>query len=369
MKVLVTGADGFVGKNLCLFLSKKSEVEIFRFTKSTSLTELESFLEHSDFIVHLAGVNRPKNDQEFVEGNENLTNQIISILRKLDKKTPILFSSSIQANLQNPYGISKKSAEKSLLQYNAETGASVYIYQLPNLFGKFSKPNYNSVVATFAYNLIHGIPLEIHDPTRVLHLNYIDDVVSSFFDKIVNQPGIIFQEVRPVYTITVGELQKILTEFNDTRKLLRVGSVGDGLGRALYSTYISFLDIKDCHYPITQNADPRGRFVEMLKTPTSGQFSYFTAPPGATRGRHYHHTKTEKFLIIQGTAKFRFQHTITNEYHELVVSGNQPTIVDTIPGWTHDISNIGSDELIVMLWANEIFDQKNPDTFSAEIST
>ncbi|TGK78436.1 SDR family oxidoreductase [Leptospira noumeaensis] len=368
MKILITGADGFVASNLQIHISQNKNHEVLLHNKRTTESELFQFLETADFIFHLAGVNRPLSEKEFYIGNADLTKQIVTHLESLNKKTPIVFSSSIQALLTNPYGISKKQGEDSIFEYSKKTGAPVYIYRLPNLFGKFSKPNYNSVVATFCYNVSRSLPIVVNDADKELNLCYIDDLVTSFLETLDGKLSTGFVDVTPVYTISLAELASLISSFRDNREKLLIENVGQGFTRALYSTYISFLPITSCSYSIPKYEDPRGSFVEMLKTKESGQFSFFSALPGVTRGRHYHHTKTEKFLIIRGKAQFRFQHLVTKEYYELVVTDENPTIVDTIPGWTHDITNIGENELIVMLWANEVFNRELPDTIAAEIT-
>jgi len=369
VNILITGSDGFIGKNLKLYFLEKKDVNLFLANRKTSQIELKHFILSADHIIHLAGVNRPVLESEFLEGNANTTKEIVDILVEHKKTTPIYYSSSIQAELDNPYGKSKFEAEKSLSYYNSKTGAPVIIYRFTNVFGKFAKPNYNSVVATFCFNIARSIPIEIHHPEKILKILFIDDICKDieFALKLPNEGKLEFRKVEPIYEITIGELADTLNNFKNIRNSLLIPPVGQSLMRALYSTYISYLPIEDCEYEINQYQDPRGRFVEMLKTESSGQFSYFVAPAGVTRGRHYHNTKTEKFLIIQGKALFRFQNRLTNEYYEIRVEGSSPKIVDTIPGWTHDITNIGEEELIVMLWANEVFNRDEPDTFYAEI--
>ncbi|TGL37117.1 UDP-2-acetamido-2,6-beta-L-arabino-hexul-4-ose reductase [Leptospira perdikensis] len=370
MKVLITGSEGFIGKNLHLFLAEKKELQLFLSSRNTSEVELDSYLREAEVIFHLAGVNRPKAEKEFEEGNTNSTKQIVEKLTSINKNTTIIYASSAQAGIDNPYGRSKKQAEEILCEYQKKTNARVLIYRFPNVFGKFAKPNYNSVVATFCHNISRALPIEIHDPSKVLNLVFIDDILSEFYQRLVHstESRELYPSISPEYTTTLQELADTLYRFEKVRTSLHISSVGTNFQRALYSTFISYMPINECQYNIPSYEDPRGRFVEMLKTESSGQFSYFTAPPGITRGRHYHHTKTEKFLIIQGKALFRFQHLVTKEYYEVKVEGEKPMIVDTIPGWTHDITNIGDNELIVMLWANEVFNRDLPDTFVAEIT-
>ncbi|MCW1388578.1 NAD-dependent epimerase/dehydratase family protein, partial [Acinetobacter baumannii] len=275
---------------------------------------------------------------------------------------------SIQVERDNPYGKSKLGGEQALVALNQAQGNPVYICRLANVFGKWSRPNYNSAVATFCYNVANDLPLQIHDGNAVIRLVYVDDVVETFWNIINGQQVEQIFQVEPEYQITVGDLAKVLNGFKESRDTLITDRVGTGLTRALYSTYLSFFKPEQFDYSVPKYGDARGVFVEMLKTPDAGQFSYFTAHPGITRGGHYHHTKTEKFLVIKGKALFKFKHVVTGEFYELETQGNEPRIVETVPGWTHDITNIGDDEMIVMLWANEIFDRNKPDTYTMPIT-
>lgn len=369
MKILVTGANGFVAKNLIQFLSEKDDVEILKLYRNSTEQELEQFVLDAEWIVHLAGVNRPENDAEFIEGNVSLTEKICEILRSHQKKTPIILSSSIQAEKDNVYGQSKLGGEQALIKLNQENANPVYISRMVNIFGKWSKPNYNSAVATFCYNIANDLPIQINDPDALIRLVYVDDVVETIWD-ILNQKYTANApfEIQPEYQITVGQLAETIRGFKASRDTLITDRVGTGLTRALYSTYLSFFSPQQFDYTVTKYGDNRGVFVEMLKTPDAGQFSYFTAHPGITRGGHYHHTKTEKFLVIKGKALFKFKHVITGEFYQLETSGEEPRIVETVPGWTHDITNIGDDEMVVMLWANEIFDRSKPDTYAMPLS-
>jgi UDP-2-acetamido-2,6-beta-L-arabino-hexul-4-ose reductase len=280
----------------------------------------------------------------------------------------VLYTSSIQAAADNPYGLSKLAAEEALMSLENDTGSPVYLYRLPNVFGKWSRPNYNSAVATFCYNIANDLPVQINEPASVINLVYIDDVIQDFFKVLQEQPaGVVRPEVSPAYKITVGELADQIRVFKTGRESMVTEPVGVGFTRALYSTYLSFLRPEQFTYPLIAHADARGRFVEMLKTKDSGQFSFFTAHPGITRGGHYHHTKNEKFLVIQGKARFGFRHVVTGETYELFTEGEKPEVVETVPGWSHDITNIGDNEMIVMLWANEIFDRQHPDTIAYKV--
>lgn len=368
MKVLVTGANGFVGKNLAVHLGERAGIEILRFVRGDSLAELARQVAQADCIFHLAGVNRPKVETEFEEGNADLTRALCAAVAASGRKVPVVYASSIQAAQANAYGSSKRAAEEALRAMSAATGSPVYIFRLPNVFGKWCRPNYNSAVATFCHNIAHDLPIQVNDPAAPLRLVYVDDVVAAFL-AILDQapaPGE-FAEVQPVYQTTVGELAAQLKAFRDSRASLVTEAVGSGLTRALYSTYITYFEPEQFAYPLVKHEDPRGVFVEVLKTRDAGQFSYFTAHPGVTRGGHYHHTKTEKFLVIKGAARFGFRHIDSGALHEYCTSADKPEVVETIPGWTHDITNIGDDEMIVMLWANEIFDRQHPDTVASKV--
>ena len=375
MKVLITGANGFVGKNLQLHLSERSDVQISCFTREHNLSDLSSLVLDADLVFHLAGVNRPQDPAEFKQGNADLTASLCKALQDAGKDIPVIYSSSIQAAAENPYGDSKRAAEDELLNHAEKNGSSVFIYRLPNVFGKWARPNYNSAVATFCHNISQGLPIQVNDPTAKINLVYIDDVIASFLQVMDGQligTDLVkggFVDIEQQYHISVGELADQLQSFKDSRDTLITENVGSGLVRALYSTYVSYLEPEQFSYQVPKYGDERGVFVEMLKTKDAGQFSFFTAHPGITRGGHYHHSKTEKFLVIKGKACFRFRHMFTGEFYELHTSGNQPEIVETVTGWTHDITNVGVDEMVVMLWANEIFDRENPDTYAKPVCT
>jgi UDP-2-acetamido-2,6-beta-L-arabino-hexul-4-ose reductase len=367
MRVLVTGANGFIGKNLIVHLNEQ-DIEVVPFTHDMAQHDLAAALEGVDFVFHLAGVNRPKDTAEFAEGNTGLTEQLCELIRACGRSIPVLYTSSIQAETDNPYGVSKLAAEEALVTLEKDTGSPVYLYRLPNVFGKWSRPNYNSAVATFCNNIANDLPIQINDPSALVRLVYVDDVINDFLRLLNERPaGVMRPEVSPVYTITVGDLAEQIRVFKGGRESMVTEAVGTGLTRALYATYLSFLRPKQFSYSLTAHADKRGRFVEMLKTKDSGQFSFFTAHPGITRGGHYHHTKNEKFLVIQGKARFGFRHIVTGETYELFTDGEKPEVVETVPGWSHDITNVGSNEMIVMLWANEIFDRQHPDTVTYKV--
>jgi len=370
MRVLVTGANGFIGKNLQMHLGERGDVEIVLFTREHTESDFPDLLKGVDWVFHLAGINRPEDPTEFVIGNAGLTEALCEAVKKTGRKIPVVYTSSIQVEKDNDYGTSKRAAENALLELSQATGCPVYIYRLPNVFGKWARPNYNSAVATFCYNVARDLPVQINNLDAVIQLVYIDDVIASFLGLLDGvEESTPFAEVEPVYQITVGELAAQLQRFKATRDNLITENVGTGLTRALYSTYVSYLPPESFTYTVPQHGDERGVFVEMLKTPDAGQFSFFTAHPGITRGGHYHHSKTEKFLVIKGEACFRFRHMLTGEFYELRTSGEKPEIVETVPGWTHDITNEGDSELVCMLWANEIFDRERPDTFACPVGT
>ena len=368
MRVLVTGANGFVGKNLIVHLREKG-IEPTPYTSEMKLCDLETALNNVDFVFHLAGVNRPKDATEFSAINKGLTEQLCNLIRASGRPIPVLYTSSSQININNPYGVSKLAAEDALVALEKDTNSPVYLYRLRNVFGKWSKPNYNSVVATFCHNIANDLPIQINNTTALIHLVYIDDVVKDFLHLLEEQPtGVMWPEVSPEYTITVGELADQIKLFKASRESIIIEAVGSGLTRALYATYLSFLRPEQFSYALTAHADSRGRFVEMLKTKDSGQFSFFTAHSGITRGGHYHHSKNEKFLVVQGKVRFSFRHLVTGETYELLTDGEKPEVVETVPGWSHDITNIGDNEMIVLLWANEIFDRQHPDTIPHKVS-
>ena len=365
MNILVTGANGFVGRNLCVHLKEAGYLDIVTITRADNAESIEDKVKKADFIYHLAGINRPEDDSEFKKGNTDLTKKIVEILITNDRTCPIVLTSSIQAELNNPYGVSKAGAESAIAAYRKKTGSVAYIYRLPNVFGKWCKPNYNSAVATFCYNTINDLPITVHNATAPLNLVYIDDVCHTFVSLLSDTPsrGTVFCKIEPVYKTTVGTVVNLLSDFKQSRTSLITNKVGSGFLRALYSTYLSYFKPEQFTYDVPSYTDDRGSFSEMLKTTDSGQFSFFTAHPGITRGGHYHHTKNEKFLVLKGKARFKFKHIVTGEEYQINTSETLRTVVETVPGWSHDITNIGSEELIVMLWANEIFDRDKPDTF------
>jgi len=367
MKIVITGGNGFIGKNLAVRLREigSSPIIVDRQADGVLLAEA---LVHADAVVHLAGVNRPKHEREFATGNAGFTETLCEALKRAGRPLPVLFASSARVADDTPYGRSKAEAEKTLLDYAREANARVAIFRLPNVFGKWCRPDYNSAVATFCNNIATGLPITINDPSSPLSLAYVDDVVDAFIGLLKTQDWPTGRrEVAPVYTTSVGAVADMLNGFKAKSVANTVDIVGTGLQRALYATYVTYLPRSAFSYPLKKHEDPRGSFSEFVKTETSGQVSVFTAHPGVTRGGHYHHTKTEKFLIIQGHALFRFRHILTDEVHEIATSGDVPTVVETIPGWSHSVENVGDDLLICCLWANELFDPARPDTITAKV--
>ena len=369
MRIVVTGADGFIGQNLLVRLRELGHTNVICVTRATTPGQFQEWVAGADFVYHLAGVNRPKTPGEFAAGNTGVTEHLCAALVMANRRVPVVYASSTQAELDNPYGRSKRAAEDALLRYRSEHGAPVHLFRLTNVFGKWCRPDYNSAVATFCHNIARGLPIAVNDPNAVLRLVYVDDVIEAFAGLLCTPAAAGgFCEAGPTFATTVGEVVAMLREFAQSRSTLVTPRVGAGFVRALYSTYISYLPPELFAYGVPRHGDPRGVFVEMLKTPDCGQFSFFTAHPGITRGEHYHHSKTEKFLVIKGTAHFGFRHIVTGETYEIAVRGDESRVVETVPGWTHNITNIGEDEMIVMLWANEIFDRARPDTVALKVN-
>ena len=365
--VLVTGSNGFIGKNLIVRLNEL-DIQVATYTRENSTQDLEGLIKDADCVVHLAGENRPKDEKDFDIVNTGLTASICDAVRSSGKSTPIIFASSTHADLDNAYGKSKLEAEVAVKALEIDTGCHVHMYRLPGVFGKWCKPNYNSVVATFCYNISHDLPIQVNNPDFELSLVYIDDVVEEFVKVVQGErDGTKVSIVQPEYKIKLSDLSTKIQNFKESRDSLITEEVGSGFIRKLHSTYLSYLSPEQFTYSIPLYGDERGMFVEILKTKNSGQFSFFTAKPGVTRGGHYHHSKTEKFLIVQGEAKFGFRHIVTDETHEIITTSKELKIVETAPGWAHDITNIGTEEMIVILWSNEIFDFDNPDTIAQKV--
>ncbi len=364
MNILITGSKGFIGSNLKLFLIERGHT-VLEYYKGSSLDSLSSNIENADQIVHLAGVNRSISDEDFIESNIELSKKLLELVLKNKRKIPIIFSSTIHSGRKDIYGQTKKVANNLFEKFASENQSPLTILNLPNVFGKWCRPNYNSVIATFCHKIARNEEIEIHDAKAEIKCVYIDDVLNLIYETILAPPeGFLSKEIK-TYEIEVGKLAKILYGFYELRDSHEICSL-TGLNKYLYSTYLSNIPTSDFSYSLNKNTDERGFFSEILRTEESGQFSVFTALPGITRGGHYHHTKTEKFLVIKGKALFNFKNMNTEETYQLEVDDRNLLIVDTVPGWAHDIKNIGESELVVFLWANEKFDDKRPDTYVAE---
>lgn len=364
MKILVTGAKGFIAKNLIVELHNRGYQDIFLCDSDTEKEQLDEYLNECDVIVHLAGVNRPENEEEFYSVNEGFTEYITDYLVRNNRSPYIIFSSSIQAELDNAYGVSKQNAENVLIKYKTDANAEISIFRFPNVFGKWCRPNYNSVVATFCHNVANGKDICIHDENARVQLVYIDDVVDTIITQIETKAQKdIFVSVSPIYNVTVGQLADLIYSFRDSRMNLQIPNVSDEFEKKLYSTYLSYLDINDFSYKLKMNEDVRGSFTEFIHTEAGGQVSVNIAKPGITKGNHWHHTKVEKFLVVKGQALIQFRHMITNEKVEYKVSGDVMEVVDIPVGYTHNIKNIGEEDLVTVMWANECFNPDKPDTF------
>jgi len=371
MKILVTGAKGFVGKNLIVELRNQGFEDLMEFDVDTDPNQLDKYARECDFVFHLAGVNRPENTADFMTGNFGFTSQLLDALKKHHSKAPVLITSSIQAAQNNPYGESKKAGEDLLFDYSKETGSKVYVYRLPNVFGKWCRPNYNSAVATFCNNIAHNLPIQVNDPNVILNLVYVDDVINSFIAKLkVESPLDLsnrFEEVSPVYTKPLGEIVSLLNQFKDSRLTLQLPDMGDAFVKKLYSTYLSYLPESDFSYPLKMNVDQRGSFTEFLKTSERGQVSVNISKPHITKGNHWHHTKNEKFLVVSGKGVIRFRKIDSEDIIEYLVSGEKLEVVDIPVGYTHNIENLGDTDMITIMWVNEVFDKEKPDTYFLEV--
>lgn len=364
MKILVTGAHGFVGKNLVCELKNRGYSEVFEYDIDSDPALLETACRECEFVFHLAGVNRPKDETEFMQGNFGFTSVLLDTLKKNQNHAGILISSSIQAALDNPYGKSKKAGEDLLRSYGQDWDAPVFVYRLPNVFGKWCRPNYNSVVATFCNNIAHDLPIQINDPSVELHLVYIDDVVEEFIGAMEgnahSEDGICF--VPTVHTICLGALAETIQSFRASRTERSVPDQGDPLTKKLYATYLSYLPEEQFSYPLEMHCDNRGSFTEFLRTPDRGQVSVNISRPGIVKGNHWHHTKNEKFLVVSGRGVIRFRKPNDDKVIEYFVSGEKLEVVDIPTGYTHNIENLGDADMVTIMWCNECFDPARPDT-------
>ena len=370
MKILVTGAVGFVGRNLIVELKNRGYTDIFACDIETTPEELDQWTRECEFVYHLAGVNRPPSEDEFMAGNFGFTSTLLKNLHKHGNKSPILLTSSIQAERDNPYGISKKAGEDLLLRYGQEQGVRVLVYRLPGLFGKWCRPNYNSVVATFCHNIARDLPIQINDPNADLRLCYIDDVVSEFIAGLQEketQQNDGFCRVQTEHELKLGELAEKLRAFRENRKTLIMPSLIDDLDRALYATLLSYLPQDQFGYVLDMKHDNRGWLAEFIKSDSFGQIFISKTKPGITRGNHWHHTKVEKFLVIQGEGVINFRKIDGTEILEYPVSGDKLEVVDIPVGYTHSITNTGHIDMITLFWVDELFNQDKPDTYYLEV--
>ena len=388
MNILVTGANGFVGKNLTARLETLRDGrdrtrpslqigEIYRCTREMSPETLADCCKKTDLVVHLAGVNRPKDPEEFAAGNTDFTRTLLETLRKSGNRCPVLLASSIQASLTgrfagSPYGQSKKAAEELLLAYSQETGADGLIYRLPNLFGKWCRPNYNSVVATFCHNISRELPITVSDPAVELELVYIDDLIDEILDAMEGRPHRsegAYCRVPVSHRVTLGEIVRLLHSFHDQPRTLLLPEIPEGsFEKKLYSTYLSYLPPEKIAFPLKMNVDERGSFTELLKTASCGQVSVNISKPGITKGQHWHNSKWEFFMVVAGHGLIQERRIGSDEKIEFEVSGDQIQAVHMLPGYTHNIINLSETEnLVTVMWANELFDPSRPDTYFEEV--
>lgn len=369
MKILVTGSKGFIGKNLIAELRNQNYNDIFEYSRESNESLLDEYCKEADFVFHLAGVNRPKDQSEFMDGNYGFTSTLLEMLKKHQNTCPIMISSSIQAELDNPYGISKKAGEDLLFEYSKETGAKVLVYRYPNVFGKWCRPNYNSAVATFCHNIAHGLPITVNDPNVVLNLVYIDDVMEELINALRGSENAVgeFCEVPVIHTITLGEIVDLIYSFKKSREERSIPNMSNAFTKKLYSTYLSYLPENQFSYGLKMNVDQRGSFTEFIKTPDRGQVSVNISKPGITKGNHWHHTKNEKFLVVSGKGVIRFRKIDSDEIIEYFVSGEKLEVVDIPTGYTHNIENLGDTDMVTIMWANEYFNPEKPDTYFLEV--
>lgn len=378
MNILVTGANGFVGRNLVSQLENIAsgkarnyaiageELHVLCYDVDSDPAALEEYCRRADFVFNLAGVNRPEDPSEFMKGNFGFASVLLDTLKKCGNSCPVMISSSTQAALDNPYGESKRAGEELLFEYGRETGAKVLVYRFPNVFGKWCRPNYNSAVATFCHNIAHGLPIRVNDPSVVMHLVYIDDVVDELIGALSgdeHRAGA-FCEVPVVHEITLGGIVDLLYSFRDMQQDLEVPDLGDAFTKKLYSTYLSYLPKEKFCYPLKMNVDNRGSFTEIIRTPDRGQFSVNISKPGITKGEHWHHTKNEKFVVVSGHGLVQLRKIGTDEVINFEVSGEKMEVVEMIPGYTHNIINLSdTEDLVTFMWANEAFNPERPDTY------
>lgn len=371
MKILVTGANGFVGKNLIATLKHAiKEVEVYAYDIDNTIDDLKAYTKDCDVVVHLAGVNRPQNPEEFFEGNKGFSETLCCLLREHNNKASIIVSSSIQALRDNDYGKSKKEGEDILFEHAKINDSKVYIYRLVNLFGKWCKPNYNSVIATWCYNINNDIPVQVNDPNVELELNYIDDVVVEFINAINGKANQVdeFCVVEPIHKATLKQIKDLLESFKESRNNLYIPDMSNPLVSKLYSTYLNYIPSDEFSYSLKMNVDNRGSFTEILKTVANGQVSVNISKPGITKGNHWHHSKNEKFLVVSGKGLIQFRDIFSKEVIDYYVSSDDLKVVDIPTGYTHNIINLGEQDMVTIMWANETFNPDKPDTYFEEVN-
>jgi len=369
MKILVTGSKGFIGKNLIVSLKEKGYTNILEYDKDSEKEMLENYCIESDIIYHLAGSNRPKEISDFSDTNIGLTEEIINYLEKHNRNCPIVFASSIQAEKENPYGMSKKEAENVLFEYGTRTNTKIMIYRFPNVFGKWCRPNYNSVIATFCYNIARGLPISINEPAKVMELVYIDDLVNELLLCLTGEQHEKdkYCFVPITYSITLKNIADNIENFRKIRTTKDIPDLSSSIISKLYSTYISYIPQNEFSYELDMHIDTRGSFTEFLKTLDKGQISVNISKPGIIKGNHWHHSKTEKFLVVYGQGIIRLRQIDSKETIQYLVNGEKLTVVDIPPGYTHNIENLGNSDMVTIMWVNEVFDPKHPDTFYLEV--
>ncbi len=370
MKILVTGANGFIGKNLVCELKNRGFDDLYLFDKESSLEQLDQYTSNCDFVFHLAGINRPLKEEEFIEGNVDLLSTLLVMLSKHNNKCPIMISSSIQALLDNPYGKSKKMGEDLLVNYSLKNNVKVYIYRFANVYGKWSRPNYNSAIATFCYNISRDLPITVHNRDTVMRLNYIDDVVKELIDLLNDEhenSDVIYCKIENEIETTLGHIVDLIYSFKESRTNLYVVDMKSYLEKTLYSTYLSFLPEDKFSVALNEHKDNRGSFTEIIKSDDKGQFSVNIIKPGIVKGNHYHHTKNEKFLVVSGHCLIKFRKVDSEKIITYDVSDNQLELVDIPVGYTHSIQNIGEQDAVVFMWCNECYDENKPDTYKLNV--
>ena len=380
MNILITGAKGFVGKNLCAELKNirdgkartyklSGDLNIMEFDKDSKPEELDEYCKQADFVFNLAGVNRPEDPKEFMEGNFGFASTLLETLKRHGNHCPVMISSSTQAALDNPYGESKRAGEQLMRKYAAETGAKVIIYRFPNLFGKWCRPNYNSVVATFCNNIANDLAIKINDASVVLHLAYIDDVVHELIAAISGEEHYEgeFASIPVVHETTLGHIVDLLNQFKESREKRSIPDMSNPFTKKLYATFLSYLPTDKFSYPLKMNIDNRGSFTEIIRTLDRGQFSVNISKPHITKGQHWHHTKNEKFCVVSGKGVIRFRKIGTDKVIEYPVTGDKIEVVDIPTGYTHNIENTGDSDMVTFMWCNEPFDPEHPDTYFEEV--